>query len=151
MKVRARKQRFAFVGDLRDDSILIGSHGDAVVQIEGNFDLSGIIYCPKYTITLTIKGDGKAVFRGKCNRIIIKRMEGNCTLDLSDVTCKELRCELLRDQAVVITGKTRVISQAHLADEAVLHIAEKPLITRSYVSGSSRIVHGSVRPNDLLE
>jgi hypothetical protein len=141
MKGRVRKQRFTFKGDLKDDSILIGSHGDAIVLIEGTFDLSGIIYCPKYTVTFTIKGDGKISFRGKCSRIIVKKMGGNCTLDLSDVTCKELRFENMHDQATVITGKARVISRAHLTDEAVLHIGEKPLITSSFVSGSSKIVN----------
>lgn len=145
-----RKQRFTFKGDLKDDSILIGSHGDAVLQVEGTFDLSGIIYCPKYTVTITIKGDGKVSFRGKCSRIIVKSMSGNCTLDLSEVTCRELRFESMRDQATVVTGKTRVISRAHLTDEAVLHIAEKPLITSSFISGSSRIVHRALTPNDLL-
>jgi hypothetical protein len=150
MKGRVKKQRFVFKGDLEDHSILIGSHGDAVVQIEGLFDLSGIIYCPKYTVTITIKGDGKISFRGKCNKIIVKKMEGNCTLDLSDITCKELRCEWMKDQATVITGKTRVISQANLTDEAVLHIAEKPLITSTFTSGSSRIIHGALSTNNLL-
>jgi hypothetical protein len=147
MKGRARKQRFVFKGEVRDDSILIGSHGDATVQIDGVFDLSGIIYCPKYTVTLTIKGEGRISFRGKCNRIIIRKMEGNCVLDLSDVTCKELRCEWIKDQATVISGKTRLISQANLNDKAELHIAERPLITSSAVNGSSRIVRRSVTTN----
>jgi hypothetical protein len=150
MKGRVKKQRFVFKGDVEDHSILIGSHGDATVQIEGFFNLSGIIYCPKYTVTITIKGDGKISFRGKCNKIIVKKMEGNCTLDLSDITCKELRCEDMKDQATVITGKTRVISQANLTDEAVLHIAEKPLITSAFASGSSRIIHGAMPADNLL-
>jgi hypothetical protein len=150
MKGRVRKQRFAFRGEVKDDSILIGSHGDAVVQIEGTFDLSGIIYCPKYTVTFTIKGEGKVSFRGKCSRIIVKKMGGNCTLDLSEVTTKELRFENMRDQATVITGKVRVISQANLSDEAVLHIGEKPLITSSLVSGSSRIIHRVQSSQDLV-
>jgi hypothetical protein len=68
-------------------------------------------------------------------------MEGNCTLDLGDLTCKELRCESMRGKATVITGKTRVITQANLSDQAVLHIAERPLITNAYTTGSSKIVH----------
>lgn len=149
MKGRVRKQRFVFKGDLKDDSILIGSHGDANVQVEGTFDLSGIIYCPKYTVTITVRGDGKVAFRGKCSRIIVKDMSGSCTLDLSDVTAKELRFESVRDQAVIITGKTRVISRAHLADEAILYIAEKPLITSLLVSGNSKIVYRAATLGDL--
>ena len=144
---KMRKQRFVYKGSTSDDSLLIGSHGDAVLMVEGVFDLSGIIYCPKYTITITIKGNGKIALRGKCHTIIIKRMNGNCTLDLSEVTCRELRCECVGGQATVITGKTRLISQANLTDEAELHVATRPLITSSFISGSSRIVK---RPGDIL-
>jgi hypothetical protein len=147
MKERPKKQKFSFI-DLKDDSVLIGSHGDAMVQIAGTVDISGIVYCPKYTITIQIKGDGKVTFRGICNRIIVKKMQGNCTLDLRDVTCKELRFESVQDQSMIITGKTRVISRANLTDEAILQIAEKSLITSSLVSGSSKIIHRLLTPDD---
>jgi hypothetical protein len=136
-----KKQRINFSGDINEDSLVVGSHGDAVITVDGKFNLSGIIYCPKYNVTLFIKGSGKISFRGKCHTVIVKKMDGQCTLDLSDLTCKELRCESLRGQATVITGKTRVITQANLSDEAVLHVAERPLITNSYTTGSSKIVH----------
>ena len=144
MKRRAIKQRFEFSGDLKDDDILIGSYGDAVVNIEGTFDLAGTIYCPKYSVTLFIKGNGKATFRGKCDRVIIKRMEGNCILDLSELTSKELQCISIKGQSRIITGKTRLISQANLSDEAVLELGRNPLVTKSSISGKSRIVpHGT--------
>jgi hypothetical protein len=149
MKGRRRKQRFSFKGTIHDDSILIGSHGDATLVVEGKFDLAGIIYCPKYTVTITIKGDGNITFRGKCHGIIIRQVAGNCTLDLSDLTCREFRCESLRKQAVVILGKTRVITQATLADNAELHISEKPLIISSTVSGNARIVYTSLGEMNL--
>jgi hypothetical protein len=135
-----KKQRINFTGNTKEDSLVVGSHGDAVITVDGNFELSGIIYCPKFSVTLAIKGDGKICFRGKCNRVIIKKMDGNCTLDLSDLTCKELRCESIRGQATVITGKTRVITQANLSDEAELHIPERRLVTNSYTTGSSKII-----------
>ena len=148
---KAKKQRIVLKGNLKDDSIIIGSHGDANVQIEGVFDLSGIIYCPKYTVTVSIKGDGKITFRGKCNTLIIKKMKGSCTLDLSELTCKELRCECIGGQALVIAGKTRIITRANLADEAELRLGENPLITSSMVLDSSRIVYRSLRNADLLQ
>ena len=148
---KAKKQRIVLKGNLKDDSIIIGSHGDAKVQIEGTFDLSGIIYCPKYTVTLSIKGDGKIAFRGKCNTLIIKTMKGGCTLDLSELTCKELRCESLGGQALVIAGKTRIITRANLADEAELRLGENPLITSSMVLDRSRIVYRLLRNADLLQ
>lgn len=139
---KVRKQRFVYKGDLKDDSLLIGSHGDAILTVDGTFDLSGIVYCPRYTVTITIKGDGKLTLRGKCNILIIRKMKGNCTLDLSEVTCRELRCESVQGQATIITGKTRLISQANLSDDAQLHVAKQPLITSSLV-GSSRIIRGT--------
>ena len=142
-----RKQRFVYKGSVSDDSLLIGSHGDAVLSVEGTFNLSGIIYCPKYTVTITIKGNGKIALRGKCNKVIIKRMNGKCTLDLSEVTCRELRCECIGGQSTVFTGKTRLISQANLTDDAELHVTTRRLITNSFISGSSRIVR---RASDIV-
>jgi hypothetical protein len=147
MKERAKKQKFSFT-DLKDDSVLIGSHGDAMLHIAGTVEISGIIYCPKYTITIQIKGDGRVAFRGICSRIVVKKMRGNCTLDLRELTCKELRLESIQDQSMIITGKTRIISQANLTDEAILHIAEKSLITSSVMSGSSKIIHRALTPDD---
>jgi hypothetical protein len=137
-----KKQYFSFRGEIKDDSILIGSHGDASIAIDGTFELSGIIYCPKYTVTLTIDGTGNIAFRGICNRLVIKKMSGNATLDLGDMTCKELRCESVRKKSKIFAGKTRIVTKANLSDEAVLHLTDKPLITSAVVSGSSRIMHG---------
>ena len=137
----AKKQRFNFLGKIKEDSLVVGSHGDAIITADGNFEISGIVYCPKYTVTLYIQGKGTIALRGKCSKIIVKRMDGSCTLDLRDLTCKELRCESVGGQSNILLGKTRVITQANLSDDAVLELAERPLITSSYTSGSSRIIH----------
>jgi hypothetical protein len=138
-----KKQHYSFKGDTRDDSVLIGSHGDATVTIDGNFEISGIVYCPKYTLTLSISGNGTIAFRGICNRIVIKRMSGTCSLDLRDLTCKELRCESIRKKAKIFAGKTRVVTKANLYDDAVLQLSDRPLITSSLVSGNSQLIQGS--------
>jgi hypothetical protein len=137
-----KKQYFSFKGETKDDSILIGSHGDASISIDGSFELSGIVYCPKYTVTVTIEGNGIVAFRGICNRIVIKKMSGNATLDLRDLTCKELRCESVKKKSKIYAGKTRVVTRANLFDDAVLHLSDKPLITSAVTSGSSRIIQG---------
>ncbi|HEY0653084.1 MAG TPA: hypothetical protein VGD65_08145 [Chryseosolibacter sp.] len=138
-----KKQQFVFKGETRDDSILIGSHGDATVVIDGNFDLSGIVYCPKYTLTVSVSGTGIVAFRGIANRVVIKKMSGDCTLDLRDLTCKELRCESARKKSRILSGKTRVVSKATLYDEAILQFSDRPLITSSLVSGNAQIIQGS--------
>ena len=141
LKMRvAKKQQFTFKGEIRDDSILIGSHGDATVTIEGTFELSGIVYCPKYTLKLVIDGNGTVALRGICDRVLIKKMSGNCTLDLRDLTCKELRCESVRKKSTILAGKTRVVTRANLSDDAVLRLSDRPLITSALTSGNAQII-----------
>jgi hypothetical protein len=147
MKGRKKKIKLVFRGEVRRDDILIGSHGNTDVKIRGNFQVSGIIYCPKYTVTLEIKGDGKIAFRGKCYSIAIRKMDGDCTLDLSDMTYKELRCESLEGKSIVLAGNTRAITPAILSDEAVLRVSEHQLIFNAVTSGNSKIL--ATRPVDL--
>lgn len=141
---RKKTIKIAFTGEVRQDDLLIGSHGNTELRIKGNFQISGIIYCPKYSVTLHIKGSGKISFRGKCDRIIIRRMSGDCTLDLTDVTYKELKCEALQGRSVVIAGNTRAVTPAILSDEATLHVHERLLIFNPVITGKSRILSMSV-------
>lgn len=140
-----------FKGNVRQDDLLIGSHGNTDIKVNGNFQLGGIIYSPKYTITLVIQGDGKIAFRGKCYRIVIKKMQGDCTLDLSDVTYKELHCESLSGKAVVIAGNTRAISPAILSDDATLHVHDRHLLFNPVTSGNARILsnNGSIVKEEI--
>lgn len=144
MKGRKKKIKLAFAGDVRQDDLLIGSHGNTDIKIRGNFQLSGIIYCPKYTVTLDIKGDGRIAFRGKCYRIVIRKMHGGCILDLTDVTYKELRCESLEAKSIVLAGNARAITPAILSDDAVLHVSEHQLIFNAVTSGNSKILASSL-------
>lgn len=134
-----RKQQFSFKGEIKDDSILIGNYGDATVNVDGTFELSGIIYCPKYTVTLSIDGSGTISLRGICNKIVIKKMSGTCTLDLRDLTCKELRCESAKKKSKIRAGKTRVVTRANLFDDAILYLSDKPLVTSAITSDNSQI------------
>ena len=137
---KKKKVKIAFNGETEQNDLLIGSHGDTELKIKGNFQISGVIYCPKYSVTLDIKGNGLISFRGKCNRIIIRKMSGDCKLDLTDVTYKELRCESLQGRSVVVAGNARAITPAILSDEATLHVHERHLIFNPIVSGKSRIM-----------
>lgn len=137
---KKRKVKIELSGDVKQDDLLIGSHGDTDIKIKGNFEITGIIYSPKYTVTFEIKGDGRLSFRGKCHRIIITKMQGNCLLDLTEVTYKELHCRSLQDKSVVIAGNTRAITPAILSDEAILHVKQRQLIFNPVTSGNSRIL-----------
>jgi hypothetical protein len=140
MKGRKKKIKLRFTGEINQDDIVIGSHGNTDIIVRGMIQLSGIIYCPKYTVTLDIKGDGKIAFRGKCYKIVISRMAGDCTLDLSDVTYKELHCRSLEGKSIVIAGNTRAISPAILSDDAILHVSDHQLIFNPVTSGNSKIL-----------
>lgn len=137
---RKKRIKVSFTGDVQKDDLLIGSHGNTEIKVKGNFQLSGIIYCPKYTVTLDIKGTGVISFRGKCYRIVIRKMQGDCKLDLTDVTCKELQCESLEGRSVVVAGNARAITPAILADDATLYVHERHLIFNPVTSGNSRIL-----------
>ena len=140
MNGRKKKVKLAFTGEVKKEDILIGSHGNTDIKVKGNFLLSGIIYCPKYTVTLDISGSGRISFRGKCYRIVIRKIDGDCTLDLSDVTYKELHCQSLKGKSVVIAGNARAITPAILSEDATLHVTDRQLIFNPVTSGNSRIL-----------
>jgi hypothetical protein len=135
-----KKQQFSFKGEIKDDSILIGNYGDANLVIDGIFDLSGIIYCPKFTVTVSIEGNGVIALRGIAHRIFVKKMSGDCTLDLRDMTCKEFRCESARKKSKIFAGKTRVVTKVSLFDDSILYLSEKPLVTSAVTFGNSQIL-----------
>lgn len=140
MKGRKKKIKLVFTGEVRQDDLVIGSHGNTDVKVRGNFQLSGVVYCPKYTLTLDVKGEGRIAFRGKCHRIILKNIEGDCTLDLTQVTYKELHCQSLKGRCVVIAGNARAITPAILSEDATLHVSDRQLIFNPVTSGNSRIL-----------
>lgn len=148
-KGRKRKVKLVFSGEVNHDDLLIGSHGNTELRVRGNFQLSGIIYCPKYTVFLHIKGNGRIAFRGKCHSIVIRQMQGDCTLDLSEVTYKELQCESLQGKSVVIAGNARAITPAILADDATLHVHQRQLIFNPVTTGNARIL--STSPSGVEE
>jgi hypothetical protein len=132
-----RAQKVIYSGSIKDDSILIGSHGHTLFKANGDVDLAGIVYSPKYDITFDLKGDGVVALRGICNHIIIRRISGTFKLDVSQLSCKELVCHLAKNQSLIIVGKVRTVS-AFLSDNAVLQLTERPVILNYKISGSAR-------------
>jgi hypothetical protein len=132
-----RAQKITYKGTVKDDAILIGSHGNTLFKSEGDVDLSGIVYSPKYDVTFDLKGGGVVAMRGICNRVIIRRISGNCKLDLSQLVCKELVCHIARNDSTIVCGKVRSISVS-LTDDALLQLTEKPVILNHKISGNAR-------------
>jgi hypothetical protein len=136
---RPRSRKIEFIGDFKDDSIVIGNYGDASVVARGTFNLSGLIYCGKSTVELEVSGDGNIEFKGVCKRLFIKRLEGNCMIDLSNLTTDSVWCELAKGNTVLTLGKTKTIELLSLDDEAMVRYEGKPVLLNYSLRGKSKI------------
>ena len=132
-------RRIKYSGDQKDDSVFISNHGNVLFNAEGKFDLSGVMYCPRYSVEFTLSGQGTISLRGVCRKIIIKNMTGDCLLDLTDVVCSEVYCKLAKDKSIILIGTTKLISQVNLVGESILQYKGRPLIINSSLKESSRM------------
>lgn len=136
---RPRSRRIEFIGDFKDDNIVIGNYGDASVVARGNFNLSGLIYCGKSTVELEVSGDGQIEFKGVCKRLMIKRVEGNCMIDLRNLTTETIWCESAKGNSVVTLGRTKTIELLSLDDDALVRYEGKPVLLNYSLRGNSKI------------
>jgi hypothetical protein len=139
IKTLPKPRKFEFIGNHVDDSIVIGNYGDARFIAKGTFNLSGLIYCGKNTVEITLDGDGVVTFTGVCKKLLIRGIEGNCTLDLSNVTADLVWCESVKGTSVITLGPTKVIELISLDHEAVVRYPGKPLLMNYSLRGNSRI------------
>jgi hypothetical protein len=136
---KGKTRKIEFIGDHKSDSIVIGNYGDATFIAKGNFNLSGLIYCGKNTVELNISGEGTIRFTGVCKKLLIRRMDGNCNLDLSNLTAELVWCESIRGKSVITLGQTKIIELLSLDDDAVVRCEGKPVILNYSLRGNSRI------------
>jgi hypothetical protein len=132
LKQKQIERNIQFIGDQKNNSILVGNYGDAKITALGNFDLSGLIFCRKSTVEFELAGDGIARFKGICKQLVINRIEGNCTLDLSELSCQIVRCEVVKGRSVVILGKIRTIELISIDEEATVKYEGGPLIIKNH-------------------
>jgi hypothetical protein len=132
-------RKIEFIGDHKDDSIVIGNYGDVKFLAKGSFDLSGLIYCVKHTVEITVDGDGEISFNGVCKKLIIRGIRGNCKINLSNVTTQSVWCESVKDNAVITLGPTKVIELISLDHDAVVKYDGKPILLNYSLRGNSRI------------
>jgi hypothetical protein len=130
IKTLPKPRKFEFIGNHEDDSIVIGNYGDAKFVAKGVFNLSGLI---------SLSGDGVVVFSGVCKKLMIRGIEGNCTLDLSNVTSELVWCESVKDSAIITLGPTKIIELISLDNQAVVRYPGKPLLLNYSLRGNSRI------------
>lgn len=128
VKQQQVERNIQFLGDQKNHSILVGNYGDAKITAIGNFDLAGLIFCRKSTVEFDLAGDGIAKFKGICKQLIINRIDGNCTLDLRELSCQLVRCEVVKGKSVVILGKIRTIELISVDEEASVKYEGGPLI-----------------------
>jgi hypothetical protein len=132
-------RKIEFIGDYKDDSIVIGNYGDARFVAKGNFELSGLIYCGKNTVEFNIEGDGIISFKGICRKLLIRGIHGNCTLDLSMVTSQMIWCEAVKGSPVITFGPTKVIELISLDNDAIVRYEGKPVLLNYTLRGNSKI------------
>jgi hypothetical protein len=131
-------RKIEYDGEHQSDSLLIGNYGDVEFIAKGSFNLSGMIYSKK-TIEFTIIGNGHIRFSGFCKKIIIHLVKGNCTLDLSALTSKEVCCVSLRDSSQILVGPTKIITRANVQDEAIFKYSSRPVLKSYSIAGNARI------------
>lgn len=134
-------RNFEFIGTHKDDSLVIGNYGDARVIAKGNFDLSGLVFCSKNTVEISVEGEGEIALRGVCKRVVIRGVRGNTVLDLSQLTSKFVWCESVKDNAVIKLGPTKIIELISLDNEATVHYDGRPVLMNYALRGNSKI-HG---------
>ncbi len=139
VKTKDATRKIEFIGDHNDDSIVIGNYGDVKFVAKGTFNLSGLVYCGKSTVEITLEGEGLVSFRGVCRKLLIRGIRGNCTLDLSGVTAKKVWCESVKDQSVIALGPTKMIELISLDHDAVVRYEGRPIVLNYSLRGNSRI------------
>jgi hypothetical protein len=135
-----RKSRnIEFIGEHTNDSIVIGNYGDVKFIAKGTFNLGGLIFCAKSTVEFNLSGNGTVYFNGICKHLVIRGIEGNCTLDLSNLTSKTVWCESVKGSSVIILGQAKVIELISLDNEAVVRHSGNSTLLNYSLRGNSRI------------
>jgi hypothetical protein len=135
---KTKRTKMSFEGDHKSDSLMIGNFGDVEFLAKGVFDLSGMIYSKK-TVEFTVIGTGNIRFHGFCKKLIIHLVKGECILDLSALTSKEVLCVSLRDKSKTMVGPTKIITRANVQDEAILKYSNKSLLIDYSIVGNAKI------------
>jgi hypothetical protein len=135
---KTQRTKMAFEGDHKSNSLMIGNFGDVEFLAKGVFDLSGMIFSKK-TVEFTVIGTGNIKFHGFCKKLIIHLVKGECILDLSALSSKEVICFSLRDKTKTMLGPTKIITRANVQDEAVLKYANNALLQDYSIVGKAKI------------
>ncbi len=139
IKSYAVHKTMKFEGDTKNSDLLIGNFGDVAFIANGQFELAGMIYNPKGSVEFDVDGTGAVSFNGICKKLTVKNASGNCRLDFSQLTCKEVKFISVKGDSQVILGSPRIISEAILRDDAVLQCSNKTIVINSSTADKSMI------------
>ena len=119
-----------------EQNLVIGNHNHAQIIAKGSFVLEGLIYCPKYSLELIICGEGSILLHGICRRLVLKKVTGNCVINVEDVQIRELSCENLSGKSVVKMKMPKFIIDKNVAEDAKIFFA-----------GERQTIRHSITPN----
>lgn len=128
-----------FIGHHEDHSILLGDFGDAKITAKGNFNLSGIVLCRKSTLEIFMEGSGTVALNGHCKTLLIHNLSGDCTLNLTDLACRKVRCLSATGKSTILFGRTRVIEELVLENDAYVRYPNRAVIHNYSISGNARL------------
>lgn len=128
-----------FSGHNKSDSLILGNHEDIKLSISGDFDLSGLVLCNRYSINIIVSGNGKLALHGVCKNLTIRRAEGDCFIDLRNLTIRELSCEMARGNAKIIAGVVKKIPFVKAEQNAEFLYSRRTLCIFSHANENARI------------
>src|SRR6185436_17353568 len=108
-KQKQLERDLQFIGAQKNDCIVIANYGNASITAVGNFDLGGLIFCPKSKVEFNLAGNGIIRFTGTCKELVLQNIDGDCAIDLSNLTCKMVRCEMIKGNSKITFGEIRSI------------------------------------------
>ena len=127
-----------FIGYNKNDSIVLGNYGDASVIARGTFQLSGIVLCRKSTFEIDIDGKGMVSFKGRCKNLVIRNISGDCTVNLSDLACRSVKCLSASGKSTILLGRTRVIEQLVISNDTIVLYKGKPRLENYSITENAK-------------
>jgi hypothetical protein len=113
-------RKIFYKGDsIVEHSLVVGSHGNALINVDGNFAISGLIYCPKQALKIKIKGTGTIALHGVVKELEV-RVDGNCSLDFRGLKIANLRCRALYGTSTLKVDKVSLITERNIGDQSRL-------------------------------
>jgi hypothetical protein len=108
-----------------EKSLVIGNHDHVQLTVKGSYFIDGLIYCPRYSLEITLMGEGSLSLHGICRRITVKKVTGKAIINFKDLKVKEFSCEWLGGNSVLKMQAPRFTIQKNIYDHASLYFDER--------------------------